>query len=156
MSPFALWKVYHFCPFRQVSIVQRSSSRKLYNALRRNLQSALYASLLQLPESFTEEQLFLKIAGLSYGGRRKVGSWRRVLMFLTAAKCAGHGCAGYDRSAPRQILQTENLLHANVPEWYFQSHHRRQLVVKSPTRSPRFKALVTCSKLFTKKSKCTW
>ncbi|XP_022081193.1 phosphatidate cytidylyltransferase, mitochondrial-like [Acanthaster planci] len=53
---------------KPVSIVQRSSSRKLYNAIRRNLQSAFYASLLQLPESFTEEQLFLKIAGLSYQG----------------------------------------------------------------------------------------
>ncbi|XP_038069086.1 phosphatidate cytidylyltransferase, mitochondrial-like [Patiria miniata] len=53
---------------KPVSIVQRSSSRTLYNAIRRNLQSALYASLLQLPECFTEDELFLKIAGLSYGG----------------------------------------------------------------------------------------
>ncbi|XP_033646476.1 phosphatidate cytidylyltransferase, mitochondrial-like [Asterias rubens] len=53
---------------KPVHIIKRSSSDRLYNAIRRNLQSALYASLLQLPESFTEEELFNKIAGLSYGG----------------------------------------------------------------------------------------
>ena len=34
----------------------------------RNLESALTAALLLLPATFTEEELFLEIAGLSYTG----------------------------------------------------------------------------------------
>ena len=34
----------------------------------RNLESALITALLLLPTTFTEEELFLEIAGLSYTG----------------------------------------------------------------------------------------
>lgn len=37
-------------------------------ALDKNLRSAVTAAFLMLPESFSEEDLFIMIAGLSYSG----------------------------------------------------------------------------------------
>jgi translocator assembly and maintenance protein 41 len=44
------------------------STPKVDNAVRKNLSSALSISLLLLPRSFSEEDLYVKIAGLSYSG----------------------------------------------------------------------------------------
>lgn len=46
----------------------QSENGKLRAALVSNLKSAVTASFLMLPESFSEEDLFLQIAGLSYAG----------------------------------------------------------------------------------------
>ncbi|XP_076595903.1 phosphatidate cytidylyltransferase, mitochondrial isoform X2 [Chaetodon auriga] len=46
----------------------QSENAKLRAALVANLKSAVTASFLMLPESFSEEDLFLQIAGLSYAG----------------------------------------------------------------------------------------
>ena len=55
---------------KPVRILQHcsSSNPELKQATRDNLTSAIRASLLQLPESFSAQDLYLKIAGLSYGG----------------------------------------------------------------------------------------
>ena len=47
-------------------------------ALRQNAMSALHTALLLLPETFTEENLYLTLAGLSYEGdfRMTVGEDR--------------------------------------------------------------------------------
>ena len=52
----------------QVKMLVQNENGKLRAALVANLKSAVTASFLMLPESFTEEDLFLQIAGLSYAG----------------------------------------------------------------------------------------
>lgn len=53
---------------KPVHVIKRAQNRALYHAMRRNQQSAVYTSLLLLPERFTEEELFTTITGLSYSG----------------------------------------------------------------------------------------
>lgn len=57
-----------FCVLMQVKMLVQSENGKLRAALVANLKSAVTASFLMLPESFSEEDLFLQIAGLSYAG----------------------------------------------------------------------------------------
>lgn len=53
----------------QVKMLVQSENGKLRASLVANLKSAVMASFLMLPESFSEEDLFLQIAGLSYAGK---------------------------------------------------------------------------------------
>ncbi|KAG8556867.1 hypothetical protein GDO81_018238 [Engystomops pustulosus] len=53
---------------KPVKILLQKENGRLQTALTTNLKSALTASFLMLPESFTEEDLYLQIAGLSYSG----------------------------------------------------------------------------------------
>ncbi|XDB63041.1 hypothetical protein AB1E18_016381 [Capra hircus] len=52
----------------QVKIVAMNEDVALRSALDQNLKSAVTAAFLMLPESFSEEDLFIEIAGLSYSG----------------------------------------------------------------------------------------
>lgn len=53
---------------KPVKMLVQSENGNLRAALVANLKSAVTASFLMLPESFTEEDLFMQIAGLSYAG----------------------------------------------------------------------------------------
>lgn len=57
----------------QVKILAQNENSKLQAALVSNLKSAVTAAFLMLPESFSEEDLYMQIAGLSYFGE-SVGS----------------------------------------------------------------------------------
>ena len=52
----------------QVKIVAMNEDVALRSALDQNLKSIVTAAFLMLPESFSEEDLFTEIAGLSYSG----------------------------------------------------------------------------------------
>lgn len=54
--------------FFQVKIVSMNENMALRAALDKNLRSAVTTACLMLPESFSEEDLFIEIAGLSYSG----------------------------------------------------------------------------------------
>ncbi|XP_045407413.1 phosphatidate cytidylyltransferase, mitochondrial isoform X4 [Lemur catta] len=53
---------------KPVKIVAMNENVILRSALDKNLRSAVTAAFLMLPESFSEEDLFAEIAGLSYSG----------------------------------------------------------------------------------------
>ncbi|GIY18506.1 hypothetical protein CDAR_527561 [Caerostris darwini] len=53
---------------KPVKLLKKIKDTDVQQALQTNLQSALHASLLCLPETFSEVKLFLKIAELSYSG----------------------------------------------------------------------------------------
>lgn len=56
------------CLLFQVKILTQNENSKLQAALVSNLKSAVTAAFLMLPESFSEEDLYMQIAGLSYTG----------------------------------------------------------------------------------------
>lgn len=62
----------------------QSENGKLRAALVANLKSAVTASFLMLPESFSEEDLFLQIAGLSYAGKYFLNYEILLIIHLTA------------------------------------------------------------------------
>ncbi|KFQ12058.1 Mitochondrial translocator assembly and maintenance protein 41, partial [Leptosomus discolor] len=51
-----------------VKILTQSENSRLQAALGSNLRSAVTAAFLMLPESFSEEELYVQITGLSYSG----------------------------------------------------------------------------------------
>ncbi|XP_066474092.1 phosphatidate cytidylyltransferase, mitochondrial isoform X2 [Tiliqua scincoides] len=53
---------------KPVKILTQNENGKLQAALANNLKSAVTAAFLMLPESFSEEDLYMQIAGLSYSG----------------------------------------------------------------------------------------
>ena len=53
---------------KPVAVLKESNSSELSTALKVNIENALHSALLLLSETFTEEQLYTEIAGLSYLG----------------------------------------------------------------------------------------
>ena len=56
------------CNYAQVLVIKDANDANLTPALKMNLNNAVHTALLLLPESFTEEEFYLKITGLSYVG----------------------------------------------------------------------------------------
>ncbi|KAL4655852.1 phosphatidate cytidylyltransferase, mitochondrial isoform X1 [Arapaima gigas] len=106
---------------KPVRILLQSESGKLSCALATNLKSALTASFLMLPESCSEEDLFIQIAGLSYSG-----DFRMLI--------------GEDRSKVLNIvkdnMQHFRLLYSSIlqecPQVVYKPHQGKLEVDKSP------------------------
>ncbi|KAJ7994461.1 hypothetical protein DPEC_G00249500 [Dallia pectoralis] len=106
---------------KPVKILSQDENGKLRAALVGNLKSAVTASFLMLPESFSEEDLFLQIAGLSYAG-----DFRMVI--------------GEDRSKVANIVKDNGqhfrILYNNIlqecPQVVYKPQHGKLEVDKSP------------------------
>lgn len=106
---------------KPVKMLLQNENGKLRAALVANLKSAVTASFLMLPESFTEEDLFMQIAGLSYAG-----DFRMVI--------------GEDKSKVANIvidnIQHFRILYSNIlrdcPQVVYKSQQGQLEVDKSP------------------------
>ncbi|KAK0047012.1 phosphatidate cytidylyltransferase mitochondrial [Biomphalaria pfeifferi] len=58
---------------KPVTLIVVPTNEQLLTAMKVNLNSAVHAALLMLPDMFTEEQLYLTIASLSYAGDFRMG-----------------------------------------------------------------------------------
>ncbi|XP_069062762.1 phosphatidate cytidylyltransferase, mitochondrial isoform X2 [Pleurodeles waltl] len=72
---------------KPVKILTQNEKGKLHTALISNLKSAVTAAFLMLPESFSEEELYIQIAGLSYSGdfRMIIGEDRSKVLNIVKA-----------------------------------------------------------------------
>ncbi|TRY85085.1 hypothetical protein DNTS_023039 [Danionella cerebrum] len=132
---------------KPVRILVQSENGTLRSALSRNLKSAVIASFLMLPESFSEEELFLQIAGLSYSG---LCHEKHPILFLIIGEglkrvllvCAGdfRMVIGEDKSKISNIVK-DNLdhfrrLYSNIlqecPQVVYKPQQGRLEVDKSP------------------------
>ncbi|CAK6435566.1 unnamed protein product [Pipistrellus nathusii] len=75
---------------KPVKIIAMNENATLRAALDKNLRSAVTAAFLMLPESFSEEDLFIMIAGLSYSGdlRMVVGENKTKVMDIVKPNVA--------------------------------------------------------------------
>ncbi|XP_074952718.1 phosphatidate cytidylyltransferase, mitochondrial isoform X5 [Phalacrocorax aristotelis] len=106
---------------KPVKILTQNENSRLQAALVSNLKSAVTAAFLMLPESFSEEDLYMQIAGLSYSG-----DFRMVI--------------GEDRSKVQNIVKPNvphfqklysNILQ-NCPQVVYKHHLGRLEIDKSP------------------------
>ncbi|XP_043934002.1 phosphatidate cytidylyltransferase, mitochondrial isoform X2 [Protopterus annectens] len=72
---------------KPVKILIQNENGKLQAALVKNLKSAVTAAFLMLPESFTEEELYIQIAAISYSGdfRMIIGEDRSKILNIVKA-----------------------------------------------------------------------
>ncbi|XP_006895428.1 PREDICTED: mitochondrial translocator assembly and maintenance protein 41 homolog [Elephantulus edwardii] len=106
---------------KPVKIVVMNENATLRTALDKNLKSAVNAAFLMLPESFSEEELFITLAGLSYSGdfRMVVGEDKTKVFNIVKPNIV------HFRGLYGSILQ-EN------PQVVYKLHHGRLELDKSP------------------------
>ncbi|XP_049498704.1 phosphatidate cytidylyltransferase, mitochondrial isoform X3 [Panthera uncia] len=64
---------------KPVKIIAMNENVALRSALDKNLKSAVTTAFLMLPESFSEEDLFIEIAGLSYSDKSPEGQFTQLM-----------------------------------------------------------------------------
>nr|XP_012807912.2 phosphatidate cytidylyltransferase, mitochondrial isoform X1 [Jaculus jaculus] len=118
---------------KPVKIVTINENVTLRSALDKNLQSAVIAAFLMLPESFSEEDLFLEIAGLSYSGdfRMVIGEEKTKVMNIVKPNIAHF----------RELY--ESILHES-PQVVYKAQQGRLELDKSP--EGQFTQLMTLPK----------
>ncbi|XP_017713748.1 PREDICTED: phosphatidate cytidylyltransferase, mitochondrial isoform X2 [Rhinopithecus bieti] len=118
---------------KPVKIISMNEDVTLRAALDRNLKSAVTTAFLMLPESFSEEDLFIEIAGLSYSGdfRMVVGEDKTKVLNIVKPNIA------HFRELYGSILQ-EN------PQVVYKSQQGRLEIDKSP--EGQFTQLMTLPK----------
>ncbi|XP_054451090.1 phosphatidate cytidylyltransferase, mitochondrial isoform X1 [Pteronotus mesoamericanus] len=125
----------------RVKIVAMNENVALRSALDKNLKSAVTAAFLMLPESFSEEDLFIEIAGLSYSGdfRMVVGEDKTKVLNIVKPNIA------HFRELYGSILQ-EN------PQVVYKIQQGRLEIDKSP--EGQFTQLMTLPKTLQQQINC--
>uniref|UniRef100_A0A8C5ZB01 Phosphatidate cytidylyltransferase, mitochondrial n=1 Tax=Marmota marmota marmota TaxID=9994 RepID=A0A8C5ZB01_MARMA len=118
---------------KPVKIIAMNENVILRSALDKNLRSAVTAAFLMLPESFSEEDLFIEIAGLSYSGdfRMVIGEDKTKVLNIVLPNMA------HFRELYSSILQ-EN------PQVVYKTQQGRLEIDKSP--EGQFTQLMTLPK----------
>ncbi|XP_077889592.1 phosphatidate cytidylyltransferase, mitochondrial isoform X4 [Ictidomys tridecemlineatus] len=118
---------------KPVKIIAMNENVILRSALDKNLKSAVTAAFLMLPESFSEEDLFIEIAGLSYSGdfRMVIGEDKTKVLNIVLPNMA------HFRELYSSILQ-EN------PQVVYKTQQGRLEIDKSP--EGQFTQLMTLPK----------
>ncbi|XP_010375589.1 phosphatidate cytidylyltransferase, mitochondrial isoform X1 [Rhinopithecus roxellana] len=118
---------------KPVKIISMNEDVTLRAALDRNLKSAVTTAFLMLPESFSEEDLFIEIAGLSYSGdfRMVVGEDKTKVLNIVKPNIA------HFRELYGSILQED-------PQVVYKSQQGRLEIDKSP--EGQFTQLMTLPK----------
>ena len=100
---------------KPVNIIHKDPSIILSKALLTNLQSAIHASLLLLPEKFDENQLYETITGLSYLGdfRMKIGEDLNKIRNIVKPNL------NHFRELYEPILHDENYVHKQHQSNYY-------------------------------------
>ncbi|XP_023403672.1 phosphatidate cytidylyltransferase, mitochondrial isoform X5 [Loxodonta africana] len=96
---------------KPVKIVAMNENATLRAALDKNLKSAVNAAFLLLPESFSEEELFIEIAGLSYSDKSPEGQFTQLMALpKTLQQRINHimDPPGKNRDVEETLLQLAN------------------------------------------------
>ncbi|XP_055269545.1 phosphatidate cytidylyltransferase, mitochondrial isoform X3 [Moschus berezovskii] len=133
---------------KPVKIVAMTEDVALRSALDQNLKSAVTAAFLMLPESFSEEDLFTEIAGLSYSGLAAIvrpssmrqstkgiftaGDWNAKAGSQETPGVTGKFGLGARNEAGQRLIEfcQENAL--VITNTLFQQHKRRLYTWTSP------------------------
>lgn len=118
---------------KPVKILQRLNDEDFLSALKGNLNSAVTAALLTLPEYFTEEELFLSIAGLSYAGdfRMVVGENKSKVQNIVGSNIQPF------RDLYKPILLNSNQLHFSSSSCKYQQNQENNAIFSRLMSLPR-------------------
>lgn len=114
-------------------LIQRPIDEDIKSALKANLNSAVTVALLCLPESFTEEELFLSIAGLSYAGdfRMVVGENKNKVQNIVSSSFESF------QELYRPILLNSSQLHFNSSSGKYHQNQESDAILSRLMSLPR-------------------
>lgn len=114
-------------------LTQRPNDEDIKSALKANLNSAVTVALLCLPEFFTEEELFLSIAGLSYAGdfRMVVGENKNKVQNIVSSSFESF------QELYRPILLNMHQLHFNTSSGKCQQNQEIDVILSRLMSLPR-------------------
>ncbi|XP_071960954.1 phosphatidate cytidylyltransferase, mitochondrial-like isoform X2 [Antedon mediterranea] len=117
---------------KPVQVCRNTTSKILKKALWRNQLSAVYTSLLLLPEEFNEEQLFTTITGLSYSGdfRMIIGEDKGKVSNIVKPNLK------YFQSKYANILETVEHIHWNASTGMIEQDKSRECLYSHLNRLP--------------------
>lgn len=118
---------------KPVKILRQVNDNDISLALKENLKGAFNAALLSLPEEFTEQQLFMSIAGLSFAGdfRMIIGENKNKVRSIVGSNIE------HFRHLYQPILLSSRQLHFCSSSGKYQQSHDRSLIFSRMMSLPK-------------------